>query len=82
MTNQTQGTIYDRYEIGDPACGAEHYRSKRGEAFAVARVHQSVNGCPNVTVFDRMAHKGRPHEWDLNGPILCWRDRRCEHEAI
>ena len=71
--------IDDRYEIGDPVNGVDHHRTKRAEAFKVAKSLEG-NGYSDVRVFDRMAGRSKPHEWSAAGVILCWQDRRCKHE--
>lgn len=63
----------ERYEVGCPSCRTiEGYFPTYNEAWGiagllVAKWHQ---GCCYVTIYDRMAHKGKPELWRHDGLCL------------
>ena len=69
------GAIY-RYEIGDSVCGVLDWATKRRVADLRARALQAKHPECKVTIFDRMAHKGRPDTWAAAGPVLSTRTTR------
>ena len=72
----------DRYLVTDPLCHFVGSEDDKESGLRHARAHSE--GCIGVTVYDRAAHKGAPHEWTPAGTIICWRDRKdqwppCDH---
>ena len=65
--------IHDRYHVTDPFCGLVTTESKKERAEVAAVIH--AERCEGiVTVYDAMAHRGRPEEWLPYGFILRYRD--------
>lgn len=60
----TSNTMEDRYEVGADDVGVIAHVSKFDEAVRVATDFIEREGMP-VTIFDRMAHKGKPELWDV-----------------
>ena len=62
-----------RYEIGDSDCGVIAYTNKICTAFDRALVYQtsSHKDC-TVTVYDRMAHRGKPDTWGYAQAAGLW----------
>ena len=52
-----------RFEVGDPNCGVIACAATWFRAYVIAKAH---NQCPEVSIFDRMAHPGRSDIW-VNG---------------
>lgn len=74
-------TVLDRFTIQDPVCGLVATAATKERAQELARHHQknadgSISECQDVTLYDRMAHRGRPQEWQPCGFILAWRPVR------
>ena len=63
----------DRYEIGDSCCGVIAYSDKLRSAFERALAYQtgSHKNC-TVTVYDRMAHRGKPDTWGYAKAAGLW----------
>ena len=66
-------TIQNRFTIGDPICGLVESASTQFEAFLIAESH--AIRCKDVTVYDVMAHKGKPREWTSGGGVLAYRGK-------
>lgn len=58
----------DRYEVGCPVCGVHSHESCFANALQAARYVQH-GGCRDVTIYDRMAHYGRPCLWTAAGSV-------------
>jgi len=62
--------VRDRYHIGCSYCGFLQSTPTQRRAFDVAWYAQRLHSdCGSVTVFDAMAHYGRPQLWDANGSV-------------
>ena len=61
-----------RFQICDPVCGLVETASAKVRALHLATSHFN-RGCNDVTVYDLMAHPGKPQEFDINGRILKYR---------
>ena len=62
----------DRYEIDCSVCGVLKFEPRLIDALVMARIY--AKRCGQVTVYDRMAHKGAPQLWDSNGRLIAWRE--------
>ena len=50
----------NRFEVGDPYCGVIAHAPTWFQAYKFAVAHTE---CSAVTIFDRLAHPGRPDTW-------------------
>ena len=63
----------ERYEIGDRLCGVIALTNTKGEAFDQAIMYQTTSHTEcTVTVFDRMAHRGKPDTWGYAKAVGLW----------
>jgi hypothetical protein len=64
-------TVTARYEISHPDCGVITHCASAAEAFNNRRL--------GIEIFDRMAHRGLPELWRLDGStwrVVRYRERR------
>lgn len=68
--------VHDRYEVGCEQCHFLASFPKEAEAFEYAQ-HAQLHAhlaCGLVTVFDAMAHRGRPQLWTASGSLRAVRE--------
>lgn len=68
--------IEERFDIGDFICGSISYERTVRDATALCRALVAGGkhrNCGPISVYDRMAHRGRPQLWITDGPILRFR---------
>jgi hypothetical protein len=59
-------TVHMRYEVGEPIEGSlAHFQTWEKAVEYANRIQAD-----SVTIFDLMAHRGRPQLWDCHGTVL------------
>ena len=63
----------ERYEVSDNRCGVIYCAFTVRDAFSQAKILQeTTHQTCTVTVFDRMAHRGKPDTWGYAKEPRCW----------
>ena len=60
-----------RYEVSCKTCGVVAYKNTRKAADVYAQFSDIRHkGCGGITIYDRLAHYGRPDLWSAAGSLL------------
>ena len=66
--------VRDRFQVTDAFCGLVTTAPTKAEATRKAKFHEEDSDCDcQVTVYDVMAHHGRPQEWTTEGKVIAHR---------
>ena len=61
----------ERFEVGDKVCGVIGYCPTYDLAWDLAEVRgRTHKECGDISIYDRMAHKGDPEIWSHDGRCL------------